>query len=107
MLFISKIKLEIIFDEFAQANRSRDEALGGTGIGLSLSRRLVELHGGEIGVESKEGQGSKFWFTIPNRHAPNKKKEISTYVSKEKLEFPNNRSILVVEDNQTNLDMIK
>ena len=65
-----KIYQEIIFDEFAQANRSRDEALGGTGIGLSLSRRLVELHGGEIGVESRENEGSNFWFTIPQRDAP-------------------------------------
>ena len=104
---ISSKDQEIIFDEFAQANRSRDEALGGTGIGLSLSRRLVELHGGEIGVESQEGKGSKFWFTIPNRHAPIKKNEISTYESIVNSEFPTNRSILVVEDNQTNLDMIK
>ena len=58
---------EFIFDEFAQANRARDEALGGTGIGLALSRRLVELHGGDIGVESQEGKGSKFWFKIPHK----------------------------------------
>ena len=104
---ISSKDQDIIFNEFAQANRSRDEALGGTGIGLALSRRLVELHGGEIGVESQENQGSKFWFTIPNRHAPNKKQEILTDSSIAKSDYPSNRSILVVEDNQTNLDMIK
>ena len=104
---ISKKDQEIIFDEFAQANRSRDEALGGTGIGLALSRRLVELHGGEIGVDSQENKGSKFWFTIPNRNAPNKKQAILTDESIVNSDYPTNRSILVAEDNQTNLDMIK
>jgi PAS domain S-box-containing protein len=104
---ISKKDQEIIFDEFAQANRSRDEALGGTGIGLALSRRLVELHGGEIGVDSQENKGSKFWFTIPNRNAPNKKPAILTDESLVNSDYPTNRSILVAEDNQTNLDMIK
>lgn len=54
-----------VFTEFYQVDRKRDEALGGTGIGLALAKRLVEMHGGKIGLESDEGKGSKFWFTLP------------------------------------------
>ena len=104
---INKKDQEVIFDEFAQANRARDEALGGTGIGLALSRRLVELHGGEIGVTSKENEGSNFWFTIPKRNAPKEIHEGSSLDNRKRVNYPTNKSILVVEDNQTNVDMIK
>ena len=56
-------QIEDIFSEFYQVDRVRDEGMGGAGIGLALTRRLVELHAGKIGVESTPGQGSKFWFT--------------------------------------------
>ncbi len=54
-----------IFSEFYQIEHVRDEQLGGTGIGLALTKRLVELHRGEVGVESEIGVGSRFWFTLP------------------------------------------
>ncbi len=57
--------LESIFDEFQQVDRKRDELLGGSGIGLALTRRLTELHGGEVRVESELGRGSSFVLVMP------------------------------------------
>jgi len=62
---------EFIFDEFRQSERVAQRGCGGMGLGLAISRRLVELHGGKIGVLSTgaEGAGSTFYFTLPTMEA--------------------------------------
>jgi signal transduction histidine kinase len=59
---------ERIFEEFQQTGVGLEQREG-TGLGLALSRRLVELHGGRIWVDSEPGEGSTFVFTLPARHA--------------------------------------
>ncbi|OQX14471.1 MAG: hypothetical protein BWK80_41810 [Desulfobacteraceae bacterium IS3] len=58
-------KLDIIFDSFSQVNESFRRSYGGVGLGLSISRQLVELMGGSLRAESRLGYGSIFYFTIP------------------------------------------
>ncbi len=84
-------KLERLFKAFSQVDTSTTRQYGGTGLGLAISKKLTEIMGGEIGVNSTPGSGSTFWFTI----TLNKDQSAPVVVFSEKLK---NKSILVLEN---------
>jgi signal transduction histidine kinase/CheY-like chemotaxis protein/HPt (histidine-containing phosphotransfer) domain-containing protein len=87
-----------IFDSFTQADASTTRRYGGTGLGLTISARLVELMGGRIWVESEVGQGSVFHFTV----RLGMQKELPVRQVPEKLANLDALRVLVVDDNATN-----
>ncbi|HYD84746.1 MAG TPA: response regulator, partial [Opitutus sp.] len=89
-----------LFHPFAQADHTIASKFGGTGLGLAISRQLVALMGGEIGVDSKPGEGSTFWFTV---ELP--LQTISPRIVAPRLELAG-RHALVVDDNATNRDIL-
>jgi len=66
---LDESKAAQVFDPFTQADASTSRIYGGTGLGLSISKKLVELLGGKIGLESNPGKGTSLWFTLPHVHA--------------------------------------
>ncbi len=103
---IKEENLGKIFSEFYQEDRIRDENLGGTGIGLALSKRLVELHGGEIGVKSTLGKGCIFWFTLPIIVGPLEEKKSGVENVFFRPPHLIGRRVLVVDDIDLNRELI-
>ena len=104
---IAADQLDKIFDAFSQAQVSTSRRYGGTGLGLSICRRLTELMGGEIGVESTLDDGSLFYFTILARIA---RLPIRGEISEEfdaRLATKHPLDILVADDNSTNQEVAR
>jgi len=94
-------KLERLFKSFSQVDASTTRKFGGTGLGLAISKQLSELMGGNIWVNSEEGQGSTFSFTILTSEIPD---YVSTKVASDVQLV--GKQLLIVDDNATNRDIL-
>ena len=112
---MEKEQVERIFRPFTQANAATTRHFGGTGLGLTISRRLSELLGGDISVQSKEGKGSVFRLTLPTGplagvrlldEPPSRATDQSDAQTRAGTEKELGASILVVEDNPVNRRVI-
>jgi two-component system sensor histidine kinase/response regulator len=94
---IPEERLDALFRPFSQVDASTTRRFGGTGLGLSIVKQLVELMGGQVGVDSREGAGSNFWFTA--------QLDVATCPQRMRRPPPavlQGQRVLVVDDNATN-----
>ncbi|MBI1793740.1 MAG: response regulator [Chloroflexi bacterium] len=90
-----------VFDRFTQADGSTTRTYGGTGLGLTISKQLVEVMGGRIGLESTPGIGTTFWFDVKFEKQPPERRGVTAPLTLGPVNLAQAR-ILVVDDNQTN-----
>ena len=100
-----------LFSTFQQVDQSTTRKYGGSGLGLAITRRLAEVMGGEVGVNSKHGIGSTFWFTarLTRRDQPERRRPMAPMENADNLIrlFHSGRRILLVDDDPNNLEIAK
>ncbi len=103
---IPQSRVDRLFKAFSQVDSSTTRKYGGTGLGLAISARLVELMNGHLWVDSEEGVGSKFFFTV-KLAVPAESFAMPTVVVRGKTPELQNKRVLIVDDNSTNLKILR
>ncbi len=93
-------KVESVFERFTQADSNTTRRYGGTGLGLSITKQLIELLGGTIGLKSKEGKGSEFYFTL--RFLKSEKQRLPVNEEAAPQQYLSAKRVLVAEDTLLN-----
>jgi signal transduction histidine kinase/CheY-like chemotaxis protein len=101
---IPEDKLDSVFERFSQVDGSTTRRYGGTGLGLAISRHLIALMGGELGVDSRPGQGSTFWFTVT---LPRATQDEAARPERSEVRRPHRRGVrlLLAEDVEINQEI--
>jgi PAS domain S-box-containing protein len=94
-----------LFQRFSQIDGAATRRHGGTGLGLAICKGLVEAMGGEIGVDSREGQGSRFWFSIPAEAVAVRDQPEPS--DGQGLSLPEAAHVLIVDDNSANRALVR
>ena len=95
-----------VFDRFAQADASVTRRFGGTGLGLSITKRLAEAMGGEVGVDSDPGAGSRFWCVLPLPVAPILESAPVAGPAPPAAQVKGGARILLADDNEANRELV-
>jgi PAS domain S-box-containing protein len=102
---IPREKLDLLFEKFTQVDSSTARRFGGSGLGLAISKQLAQLMGGRIGVESRSGSGSEFWFTarlwMPSESMPTECDSPTEAISLQGM------NLLIVDDKSSNREFLR
>lgn len=91
-------KQHVVFEEFRQVDNTSTRQYGGTGLGMSITKRLVELSGGKIWFESEVGVGTQFFFTLPQATVSTQPEVAIASPSKNLVHLPEQKKVLIIDD---------